>query len=431
MLKGLLKNKIVKNANWLIGTRIARILLSFVVAVLTTRFLGPDNYGVINYGAAYAAFFINLCNLGINAILVKEFTDKTYSEGEVLGTTLTLRAVASILSALVIVIMTLFFDRDDKTALWVTIICGSGVVFYFFDSFSYWFQSKLQSKITGIAGLVAYIAISLYKIILLILQKSVFWFAFASTVEYISVAVVFLIAYKCYKGERLHASFACAKHLLSKSYHFILPNMMIVIYQYADKFMLKQMMNSTENGFYSTAVAASTMWGFVLAAIIDSLYPSIMELYKKDYEAYEKRNKQMYAVVIYISIFVSIGIMIFGRWGVNLIYGEEFLPAAKPLNIVTWYTAFSYLGTARNAWIVCENKQKYLKYIYIFSALANVGLNYLLIPLWGASGAAVASLVTQASTILIPIAIKPLRHNVKLMFEALILKNVLPTKEGK
>ena len=64
-----------------------------------------------------------------------------------------------------------------------------------------------------------------------------------------------------------------------------------------------------------------------------------------------------------------------------------------------------------------------MKYLYVGSALTNVILNALLIPVMGASGAALASLVTQMSTILVfPALIKDLRPNVKLMIDAIRLK---------
>ncbi len=51
--------------------------------------------------------------------------------------------------------------------------------------------------------------------------------------------------------------------------------------------------------------------------------------------------------------------------------------SVMPLRIITWYTAFSYLGVARNAWIVCENKQKYLKWVYGAAAVSNVIFEFL------------------------------------------------------
>ena len=106
------------------------------------------------------------------------------------------------------------------------------------------------------------------------------------------------------------------------------------------------------------------------------------------------------------------------------------MPAVMPLKIITWYTAFSYFGVARNAWMVCNEKQKYIKYMYLPAAIINVLLNLAFIPLWGASGAAVASLITQIFTsIILPLCIKATRPNAKLMLEAIFLIDVFNKKQ--
>ena len=106
-------------------------------------------------------------------------------------------------------------------------------------------------------------------------------------------------------------------------------------------------------------------------------------------------------------------------------YGEAYLPAVAPLRVITWYTAFSYLGVARNAWVVCENKQKYLKYIYFAAAISNVILNLLFIPKMGAVGAAIASLAAQMITVIIvPFFIRGMRENSIMMLEAIFFRGL-------
>ena len=122
---------------------------------------------------------------------------------------------------------------------------------------------------------------------------------------------------------------------------------------------------------------------------------------------------------------VSILYTMFAKYIILILYGEAYLPAITPMRIVTWYIAFSYLGDARNVWVISYDCQKYLKYLYIGSAITNVVMNYFLIPLFGASGAAFASVVTQISTIMIfPLFIRKMRPNVKLMLDAICLKDV-------
>ena len=96
ILPSLFRNKTVRNAGYLIIGKIIQMVFSLVVGLLTARYLGPANYGLINYAGAYTAFFASFCTLGINSVLVKELVDHPHEEGMVLGTNLLLRSVSSI-----------------------------------------------------------------------------------------------------------------------------------------------------------------------------------------------------------------------------------------------------------------------------------------------------------------------------------------------
>lgn len=426
MIKRIFKNRTARNASWLIGGRVAQMGISFIISALTARYLGPANYGLVNYAAAYTAFFSSFCTLGINSILVKKFVDNPEDSGTTIGTTLVLRAVSSLLSAIAIVTIVCFVDSDESVTIAVVALSSIGMVFHIFETFNYWFQAQLKSKVTAIVALCAYIITALYRVILLVLGKSVVWFAFASSVDYICVALFLFVAYKKNSGLPLRFSFEHAKNLLGKSYHFILSGLMVAVYGYTDKIMLKHMLGETEVGLYSIATALCAMWCFVLSAIIDSMYPSIMECHnKKDEFLFKQKNRQLYAIIFYVSVFVSILFQIFAPLAIKILYGDEYMGSLNPLRIVTWYTAFSYLGIARNAWMVCKDCQKYLIYIYFLAAISNVGLNFVFIPLFGPSGAALASLIAQVLTsIILPLFIKPLRENAILMLEAIMLKGI-------
>ena len=361
----LLKSKETKNAGWIIGEKIIQMIISFFVGVLTARYLGPSNYGLINYANAYGAFFTTFCTLGINSIIVKNLMDNPDEQGTTIGSTLILRAISSLLSAVTIVGIVSIVDRNEPLTIAVVALCSLSLPLQVFNTINYWFQSRYQSKVTSIASLIAYIVTATYKVLLLVFNADVKLFAIATSVDYVCIAICLLIAYKKYDGPKLGFSKAKSKQLLKSSYHYILSGMMVAIYGYTDKLMLKQMMSETEVGYYSVATALCAMWTFVLSAIIDSVYPTIMQLNGKDEKAFEKKNRQLYAIVFYVSVFVSICFTLLGGIAIKILYGEAYMPSVDPLRIITWYTAFSYLGVARNAWIVSKGQQKYLKYLYI------------------------------------------------------------------
>ena len=425
MKANFLNNKEIKNAGWLIGAKVIQMVLSLIVGVLTARFLGPNNYGLINYGTAYVSFFTALCTLGLNNVIIKDFIDNPNQKGQAIGTCLVFRFFASALSIFLIFLISYFVDYGEFLTIVVVSLCSISLIFQIVDIFNYYFQSLYKSKITAIATLAAYIIVSLYKIVLLALNKDVKWFAFATSVDYLVLGVILFLVYKFSNGPKLSFSFSKGKDLLKNSYHYILSNMMVAIYAQTDKIMLKQMLSETEVGFYSVATTICTMWTFILMAIIDSMYPTILNLHDKNKVAFEKKNKQLYALVFYISIFVSLCFQILSPTIIYILYGNSFMPAVDPLRVVTWYTAFSYLGVARNAWIVCEHNQKYLKWMYGGAAFINVMLNFLLIPFFGAVGAALASLITQVFTsIILPFLIPPMRRNSILVIQAIALKGV-------
>ncbi len=421
----MLKKIEAKNAAWIIAGKVSQMLISLVVSILSARYLGPDNYGLLHYGTAWVTFFCAFSNLGINSVIVKEFFDYPNEQGKTLGSALVLRFISGFLSTIVVVGCVCLINHNEKLTIAVVVLQSLSLIFHMFELINYWFQSRYQSKVTSIAMFIAYCAASGYKILLLVAGKDVRWFAFATSVEYIMMAIVLLISYKKNNGPSLSFSLDRAKSILKSSYHYILSSTMVAIYTQTDKVMLKEMLDEAQVGYYSIAAGVCGMWTFVLIAIIDSIYPTILKLNSDNQSAFERKNKQLYAIVFYLSCFVSVGFLILGDFAIKILYGADYAPAVDVLKIITWYTAFSYLGVARNAWIVSKGKQKYLKYMYLGAAILNVPLNALLIPMWGASGAAFASLITQIFTsIILPLCFKEMRPNAKLMLDAILLKGV-------
>lgn len=424
-LRQKLSSSTLRNAGWLVGGRLVNKILAFVVGVLSARYLGPSNQGLIDYVMAYVTFFASLCNLGINSVIVKEFVDHPEDEGTALGTSMVMQAISSLLSGVMILGLVYLMDGGDMLTVAVAALSSVGMVFHVFDTMKRWFYHRMESKYTAIATVVAYLTVSIYKIVLLITGRGVLWFAVATSVEYLVVAIFLLAAYKKKGGPKFAFSWAKGRQLLSASNGYIISGLMVSIYAVTDKLMLEGMLDKASVAYYGRAVAVSTMWTFLLEALIDALSPGIIQASAKDRALFEKKNRQLYAIIIYSALFASVVICPLAKPIVRILYGEEFLPAVAPLRIVTWYTAFSYLGGARSAWAVSENKQKYLKYLYFGAAVLNVALNAVMIPLWGVSGAAVASLITQVSTVtFLPLMIPAMRPNVKLMAQAFLLRKI-------
>lgn len=414
-----MKNKVLNNASWIIACKIMQSACSFIIGVFTARYLGPTSYGLISYAASIVAFFLPIMQLGFSSTLVREIVNQPEREGQVLGTSLVLNIISSI--ACVIGITTFSF-LSTPTETETIVVCGLyslSLVFQASEMIQYWFQAKLLSKYPSIVSLVAYVVVSLYKVYILIAGKSVRWFAVTHVIEACIIASALLIIYlKCGK-QKLSFSFELAKEMFSRSKHYISAAMMVVVFQQTDRLMLKWMLNETETGYYSASLTCLGITGFVFMAIIDSARPSILESKKRSEKEYAEKLTMLYTVVNLLSLAQSIAMTVFAKMIIGIIFGADFLPASRVLQVAVWYTAFGYYGTVRNVWILAEEKQQYLWKINLAGATLNVVLNFILIPILGGVGAAVASLATQLFTnVVLCFVIKPIRPCLRYMIES-------------
>ncbi|PWM75811.1 MAG: hypothetical protein DBX59_00770 [Bacillota bacterium] len=416
----MINNKIARNSAWLIGGKIVQSLLSFVIGLLTARYLGPADYGLVNYAASIVAFVLPIMYLGINNILVQELVTAPEKEGTIIGTASCLSFISSFLCIGGILAFVSVINAGEKDAIVVCALYSVLLIFQSFDMIQYWFQSKLLSKYTSVTALSAYVVVAAYKTFLLVTGKSVYWFAISNALDYFIIALISFIIYKKLGGQKFRFSAAMAKKLLYKGKYYIISGLMVTIFAETDKIMIKLMIDNTSVGYYGAAVTIAGISAFVFSAIIDSFRPVILGQKGNDEQAYRKNMKRLYCIVIYLALLQSVVIALLARYIVLILYGAEYAPAVGALRIIVWYTTFSYLGAVRNVWILAEGKHRYLWIINLSGALCNIALNLLLIPLWGISGAAAASLITQFFTnVLMGYIIKPIWGNNKLMLQSL------------
>jgi len=422
----MLKNRVLKNASWIIVCKVIQAILTLIVTMLTARFLGPSDFGVINYAASVVAFFVPVMQLGLNSTLVREIVSKPEREGEIMGTAVTMSFASALLSILGIFAFTSVANYGEPETVTVSVLYGTLLLFQCFELIQYWFQAKLLSKYHAVSSLVAFAVTSAYKIYLLISGKGVYWFAVAQSLDYLIIAVALLAIYFKKSSGGMRFSFMTARELFSSSKYYIVSSLMITLFLQTDKVMIKLMIDDAACGFYSAAATCAGMTSFVFSAIIDSLRPIIFENKEKSEEGYRKTLTALYTIVIYLSLLQSLFISLLSGFIIKLFYGVAYIEAAPTLAVLVWYTTFSYLGAVRNIWILAENKQKYLWIINMSGAGMNIVVNALLIPHIGILGAAVASLVTQLFTnVVIGFIMKPIRGNNALMIKSLNPKYLL------
>lgn len=412
--------QVVNNAKWIIVCKIVQSVLQLFIGMLCARYLGPSNYGLINYASSIVAFVTPVMKLGFDSILVRELINSPEKEGEVMGTSLVLNVASGFLCMLGVFSFVSVANYGEPTVILVCVLYSTSLVFLALEMVQYWFQYKLLSKYTSVIMLASYVVVSAYRIFLLMTSKSVYWFALTNSLDYALIGVSLIFIYNKKAEGKLTFSFARAKKMLNGGKHYILASLMVVVIQSTDHIMLTNMISEEENGYYSAAITCATMLQFVYIAIVDSFRPLILTNKKDNEELYKLNVSRLYCVVFYPAVLQCAAFALFAGLIVNILYGPDYHDTVLILQILVWYFIFSLMGVVRNVWILAEEKQKYLWGINLTGALFNIVLNFITIPLWGACGAALASLVTQFFTnFILGFIFPPLRENNMLLLQGI------------
>ena len=392
--------KYFKNTSWLFAERILRMILGLFVGIWVARYLGPERFGLFSYAQAFVGLFSAIATLGLNGIVIRELVKYPEKEKELLGTAFVLKVFGAVLTLVLLYISINFTSNNSYTNSFIFII-ASAVIFQSFNIIDFHFQAKVMSKYIVYTNSFSLLLSSLLKIILILNNASLISFAWVVLFDSIVLSLGYLYWYFRVEENfflfQVVFSFELAKSLLKDSWPLILSGIVIAIYMKTDQIMIKEMLGNEAVGQYSAAVRLSEAWYFIPMIISSSLFPAILNAKKKSEELYYERLQKLYDLMVIIALSIAFPMTFLSDGLINLLYGNAYQEASSILMIHIWTGVFVFLGVASGKWFVIENLQKYSFYRTLAGAIVNICLNFILIPKYNIYGAAIATLVAQAT----------------------------------
>lgn len=388
---------VIKNSFWLISESLLTMLISLIVGVISARYLGPNNYGLINRFLPYISLANSICTFGLQSIIIKRIAQDPSDENVayIMGSTLIFRMVLSTCAVIIINTYAFIISKEDSSILLIVSLLQSCSLFFnAYEIITYFFHARLQSKFIAISTVITSVIVGMWKILLLVNAASVEWFAFSTTLQSIVQWCTNYFFFKRVFRVKLFYNGSILKNMIGEGYHLLLASMGIAIYGQVDKIMIGSMLGNSQLGLYSAAYAIATMWYFLPQAIANSLRSRIFEEVKSDRQ-FTRDTRVLYFIITMFGVFAGIGFTILPRLLISILYGNDYLEATNALIILGWVGLFANIGTARSIWLVAKNLHPYSKYFTLMGAALNVVMNGVLIPLYGICGAAIATVISQ------------------------------------
>jgi O-antigen/teichoic acid export membrane protein len=418
--------KIIHNISWLFFDKIFRMGVGFFVGVWIVRYLGPEQFGLLSFATAFVGLFGAFSALGLQEIVVRDIVRNPDCAPETLGTAAILQLIGAVAAYLIVLVAIAYLRPDDAIARTIVAILGSMMLFKASEVVTYWFESQVLSKYIVWVNNSVFLMFVAIKVVMILQQAPLIAFVWATLAEALVLAVILLGVMSKFGLSLLNLRYNTvrAKILLKEAWPLALSSISIVAYMRLDQVMLAEMIDNEAVGVYSVAVRLVEVLYFLPIIVVMSVGPTIVKKFQIDRGTANLFVQDLYDILFVSSLLLAATLWISSDFLIKLLFGEPYREAVTILEVYAWNLIFVSMGVARGQWLIVNNLQRY-SYIYISMALALNALgNFLLIPYWGALGAAYATVAsTISATLIFPALFKETRLSSFMLMKSLSPKH--------
>lgn len=419
--------KFLFNTSWLFTEKVLKLLINFIVGIYVVRYLGLVRNGMLAYALSVVGILTAITTIGLGEIVVRELLTDEKKRDKILGTSFFLKFFSSIVIYALIIIY-YFHNRDIQNLL--LLIIASSIIFKPFEVIDAYFKSRVLSKYPVLVKTISVILTDCGKILLILYKMPLVYFGALVFAEIFLAAVGFIIIFKKQKLSIFQWRFDwnIAKSLFRDSWPLMFSSLAVTIYMKVDKIILKVMLGDAAVGLYDAAVRLCEGWYFIPVAISSSLFPAIISARKISRRLYDSRLQKLYDLLAWISILIAIPVSLFSRQIIHFLYGVEFIEAASVLTIYIWAGVPVFLGAANSQYLITENYTKISFARTLTGMIINIGLNIILIPIYGIKGAAIATLISYTAATFFILFIPKTRKQIGMMLKSIFFINLFHIK---
>lgn len=377
--------------------QVMQIIFPIVTIPYITRVLQPENYGKINTGNSIISYIALIAGLGIASYAIREgsiIRDNKEELSEFSSQVFSINIISTFISYMILagIILLVPHYKEYKTLL----IIQSAVVL-FTTLGADWVNSIEEDYLYLTIRYIVLHVISLALMYLLVKKPEDYYiYAGITLVNSVGANVLNIFYIRKYTRIRFTYNINWRKHLVPILILFG-NSVAMTIYVSSDITMLEIFKGATEVGIYSVATKIYSIIKQVLNAILIVSIPRLTNYVgQNDISSYKKLGTKIVTALIILMCPAIAGLLVFRKEAILLAGGAKYIDGASSLLILTIAVAAALLATFFSGCVLMPlRKEKYILKGTVISAVLNVGLNFIFIPLMGSNGAAITTLLSE------------------------------------
>lgn len=383
--------------------QLIKTFTSLIVPLITfpysSRILGPVNIGKVNFSTSIIQYFVLIAGLGIGSHGIREIAkvrDDKEKLTKVTGELFSLFLIATAV-AYAAFLLCLFFVPKFEEYKFLLILCSTTIFMVPFGVDFVYNGIENFGYITG--RTILFQIISVVSLFLFVKEENDYY-QYAAVMVFSGTGANILNFFhlrKFISFRNLFKNLNIRQHLKPV---FILFAMTIAtqVYKIIDSSMLGFLCSDYEVGLYSAATKINNMVLSIVTAATGILLPRLAYVLKnKGREEFNALALKGIDILFILALPCTIGLNIVSQNITLALSGDKYLDAVSAMKILNPIIVITGLsGFIGRQLFIPLNKEKWTLISVVAGMVANISINAILIPSYGANGAAIGTLISES-----------------------------------
>jgi len=391
------KDRISKNTLWILGSSAFGRGFLFLFYIFLARVLGKEQFGQYSFAYTFVVLWGFLMEWGFSTIITKRIV-RDKENGQSLFQDLFTKELLVSAAFVGLAMFSLIFLKID---VGLKVLIGLMLLGMVLDAYLKFFCGVYR----------AFEAME-YESILVVIQKVLF--IFLSTLFILigwplySLGISFILSYIVsvwIAAEVLRKRFRISLHARGialsdkatwkEGFSLCMVAFFTFVYFRIDILMLKYFHGDTEVGIYNAAYILIQGLMLIPMAVLTATFPSFSKAWASDVPKLQKDYQKSFSLFLELAFFIFLFGFLWANKIIFMLYTDVYQASAVNFRLLLIALLFIFPNYVLTQLMVATDSQNRYAFFAICCAFINVGLNFLLIPMYKGMGAAVATIITE------------------------------------
>ena len=389
---------LLKNFTSLSVLQLTNYLFPIIVLPYVVRILGPDKYGLVQFAAAFNAYFLLLCDYSFGLTgtrLISQHRNDSQKLSEIFSSIIFIKIIFYIITFLLLVILIYSIERFHEE--WLVYLFSSGMVLGSVLSPLWYFQGIEQMKYITMLQVASRTIATIFIFILIQTNSDYLILVIINSSSQLAIGLSGLIV--CILKFKIQISFPGSDRimkLLKEGWNIFLSSISINVYTTSNTFVLGLFASDTVVGYYAAADKIRIAFQGMQSTLSLSVFPFVSKLVKESYSAFINFNRKLLKISVGSGLIVSLILFIYADDLVNIILGKSFSHSTDLLRIISVLPILiSFSNVFGIQTMLPLGYDKSFNKIIGFAALVHIILLLIFVPHYLADGVAYTVVITE------------------------------------